>query len=315
MFDLPVLVVKASTSGLGFFDEHLSRFSNSRISSSALDALQVLEAHPAHVVITEMDIGEMTGIELAEAIRDIDGETGHFTYVILIGPVPPAHIQEDSFHGVIDTLTGTRRPEVLEHLILAGGRISSEINQLRKSNESMQQLCNELRRGQLLDTLTGLGNQDYARQALADSIRQIESRGGAACLVMISLANHTEIENRYDTAISDELIVAIANRLQKLVRPLDFVTYFSAGMFALILVQPSIEQCTADCYRRIFDGLRLKSYPTRAGHQNVTIGMSICAATAETGAPKQEEMIEIATQNLAESVRSATIMVHHIKLD
>jgi hypothetical protein len=41
--------------------------------------------------------------------------------------------------------------------------------------------------------------------------------------------------------------------------------------------------------------------------------MSICAATAETGAPNKEKMIEIANGSLDESVRTESIMVHHIK--
>ena len=58
---------------------------------------------------------------------------------------------------------------------------------------------------------------------------------------------------------------AVSDRLGHLVRPLDVVTYFDTGIFALILNQPTIEHCTAACYQRIYDGLRLRSFSTRAG--------------------------------------------------
>ena len=67
MFDPPVVVVKASA--LDFFDENLLKFSNNRVYSGARSAVQFLEDQPADVVITEMDVGEITGIELAEAVR------------------------------------------------------------------------------------------------------------------------------------------------------------------------------------------------------------------------------------------------------
>jgi len=71
MFDQPVVVVKGGNSILDFLDDGLMRFSNNRVCFGAVNALQVLEDTPANVVIMEMDAGEMTGFELAEAIRDI----------------------------------------------------------------------------------------------------------------------------------------------------------------------------------------------------------------------------------------------------
>jgi len=313
MFDQPVVVVvKGGNSILDFLDDGLMKFSNNRICFGAVNALQVLEDTPANVVIMEMDAGEMTGFELAEAIRDIDEERNHFTYIILVGAIDHEQVQQDDFHQAIDTVTGSKRVDVMEHLTLAGARISLQMNTLRASNDSLQLLCNNLRKGQLLDPLTGLGNREYAEQALNDTIRQVESRGGAACIVMISVHNYEEVKETYDTSIAGELIVNISERIQRLVRPLDVVTYFSPGLFALVLIQPNIEQCTAECYTRIFDGVRLKSYTTTAGFQPVSIGMSICAATADTGAPTMGNMIKFATKELDESVRTESIMVHHI---
>jgi len=313
MFDLPIVVVKGSAPTLDFFGKDLLKFSNNRVCFGAVNALQILEDEPAAVVITEMDVDDMSGIELAEAIRDIDAERNHFTYIIPFGAVNQERVQQNEFHAAIDAFTGTRRPDVLEHLTLAGARISQQINELNESNAALQSLCNDLRKGQLLDPLTGLGNRELADNALHDTIRQVESRGGAVCLVMISVANYEEVKLNYDTSVAGELVVAISQRIQNLVRPLDVVTYFSPGLFSLILMQPTIEQCTASCYERIFDGIRLKSYTTTAGYQPVSIGMSICAATTEAGAPSQQMMIDIATKNLDQSVRTESIVVHHIK--
>ncbi len=313
MFDLPVVIVKGGNSILDFFDDDLLKFSNNRVCFGAVNALQILEDSPANVVITEMDVGEMSGIELAEAIRYIDEERNHYTYIILIGAVHHEKVQQDSFHASVDAVTGTKRVDILEHLTLAGARISQRINSITESNVALQSLCNDLRKGQLLDPLTGLGNREFAEQSLHDTIRQIESRGGAVCLVMISVANYETVKDTYDTSVAGELVVSVSERIQNLVRPLDVVTYFQPGQFALILMQPTIEQCTAECYTRIFDGVRLKSYTTSAGFQPVEIGMSICAATADAGPPNQNMMIDTATKNLEASIRNESISVHHIK--
>ena len=315
MFDLPIVVVKGGQSTLGFFDDNLLKFSKNRVCYGAVNALQVLEESPANVVITEMDVGDMNGIELAEAIRDIDDERNHFTYIILIGAVNHERVERDSFHRAVDAVTGTKRVDILEHLALAGARVSKQMNDLRSSNAALQNLCNDLRKGQLLDPLTGLGNRDYAELALRDTIRQVESRGGAVCLVMISIDNYEEVKSTYSTSVAGELAVSVSERLQNLVRPLDVVTYFSPGLFALVLIQPTIDHCTAECYQRIFDGVRLKSYRTAAGFQPVRIGMSLCAATADTGAPDQEKLIEMASSKLRQSVMTESIIVQHIKAE
>ncbi len=312
MSDLPIVVVKGANSILDFFDQELIRFSNNRVCYGAVNALQVLEGAPAGVVITEVDVGDMTGIELAEAIRDIDLDRDHYTYVILIGAVNPKVVESDSFRDNVDVVTGTKRIDVLKHLIAAGSRISGQINSLTVSQAALQRLCNELRKGQLLDPLTGLGNRSFAEQTLHDSIRQVESRGGAVCFLMISIQNYETVKDTYDTTIAGELVVSVSERIQALVRPLDMVTYYAPGQFALILIQPSIEQCTAECYERIYQGVKLKSYATSAGFQEVEIAMSICAGTAETGPPNETVMMETAIENLDLSHHTNSIIVKHI---
>ncbi|MCZ6501131.1 MAG: diguanylate cyclase [Gammaproteobacteria bacterium] len=312
MFDLPIVVVKGGDSILDFFDHELIKFTNNRVCYGAVNALQVLEDAPASVVITEVDVGDMTGIELAEAIRDVDSESDHYTYVILIGAVNHRMVENDIFHENIDVITGTKRVDILNHLTLAGGRISKQLTSLMVSQTALQRLCNDLRKGQLLDPLTGLGNRNFAEQALHDSIRQIESRGGAVCFLMISMLNYESVKESYDTTIAGELVVSVSEKIQALVRPLDVVTYYAPGQFALILMQPSIEQCTAECYQRIYEGVKLKSYSTSVGFQSVDIAMSVCAGGAESGAPNENLMIATAIENLDASFAKDCIMMKHI---
>ncbi len=312
MFDLPIVVVKGANSILDFFDHELIKFSNNRVCYGAVNALQILEDAPASVVITEVNVGDMTGIELAEAIRDIDSDRDHYTYIILMGAINPRTVESDLFHDNVDVVTGTKRVDVLAHLIIAGCRVSEKINTLSLSQSALQKLCNDLRKGQLLDPLTGLGNQSFAEQTLRNTIRQIESRGGAVCFLMISIQNYEAVKESYDTTIAGELVVAVSERIQSLVRPLDVVTYYSPGQFALILIQPSIEQCTAECYMRIYEGVKLKTYTTSVGFQPIEIAMSICAGTADTGPPNEEVMINTAIKNLEASHRDDNIVVEHI---
>jgi diguanylate cyclase (GGDEF)-like protein len=302
------------------FDNALQTFVKRQFYLSAIEALQGLEDQPSEVIVIASELDDMTGIMLAENIREIDAERQHFSYIIIVGPVMSQAIlyslQEtiDAFVHIPATqaeLVASDLDQLAEH-IKAGCRIAPALNNAVDQINSLQARCHELEQGQLLDPLTGLGNRRMAEHSLSDCIRQVESRGGAACFVMIRVENYTDVINDYDKKIADELIIAISKKISHLVRPLDVVTYFEQGIFALVLLQPSIVHCTAECYQRIFDGVNLKSYKTPVGYLHANIGMCICASEAATGTPDLQRMIQTAQKSLEESFKTNKILVNHL---
>ena len=310
----PLVIVKSRKSPGDYYARALESFTDKRICEGAVDALQLLEEKPAHVVIVESDIDDMNGLEVAEALRDIDIENHHFTWFILTSDNFSPQIKS-AFAEHVDTWVESGNSDLLQAAVQSGMRIAERINQLTEANTTLLSEREGLIKGQLLDPLTGLGNRRYAEQALHDSARQAESRGGAVCFLLIEVGNVEKVREQYNDTIAGELIIAVARRIQQLVRPLDIVTYFATGQFALVMLQPTIEQCAADCYQRIFDGVRLKSYTTAVGFLDAQIGMSICASLAETGAPQIDTMIEAASVNLPEALSSRKIMVEHLNVE
>jgi diguanylate cyclase (GGDEF)-like protein len=323
MLKQPVAIVLNANSDEPAFEKALHDSRKRHFYRGAVDALQGLEQSPADVIVIAQDLEDMDGLELAEAIRDIDAERQHFSYIILFGPTLSPDILEgfdaniDAFVTMDNTAANTEENRAAQMQLLAkqvkvGGRISPQINHLQSHALTLQARCTELEKGQLLDPLTGLGNRRLAEQSLADCIRQVESRGGAVCFLMISIENYPDVVRDYDKKMADQLIIAVSNKIQQLVRPMDIVTYFETGRFALVLIQPTIEQCTAECYQRIYDGVNLKSYKTPVGYLPANIGMSICASEAETGPPNLQLMIRTAQKNLDDAFEADKILVKHL---
>lgn len=310
MFDHQIIIILRPDSDRAPYEAALSKFKQLKFSTSATDALQFLEQAPAYVAFIETDCEDMTGIEIAEAIRDIDDDNNHFTYICLVGD----ESTESLIQSAVDTVDAHAPVAngTLTAAALAGNRVSIRINALTDLNVELQRTNVQMQKGQLLDPLTGLGNRKLAEQSLDSSIRQIESRGGAVCVVMIAVTNFDELVQNYDQRIADELVVAVAEKINHLVRPLDIVTYVENGHFALILVQPSIEHCTAECYQRIYDGVRLKSFPTAAGFLPANIAMSICASHALNGPPSTTQLFNGAVEGLDEAQANDTVVVNHL---
>jgi len=308
MNDFPIVTIKNSSTPQVIYDDLMLSYSNITYCTGGVDGLQILEQSPAHVVIIESETDDLSGLEIAEAIREIDDDANHFTYIIIVGDLPI----EDLVKYGIDAHIPLNRMHSLTHLISVGCRLANQIKSLQEINKDLRNSNQILQKGQLLDPLTGLGNRRYAEQILQDSIRQIESRGGAVCFLLISVHNFEETIEKYDGKIADQLIVSISEKIQHLIRPMDIVTYYGPGQFALVLLQPTIEHCTAECYQRIFDGVRLKSYKTSAGFLPANIAMSLCASHAENGPPNPQRLIESAQENSEVAFQNDAIYVHHL---
>jgi sigma-B regulation protein RsbU (phosphoserine phosphatase) len=310
MFDHQIIIILRPNSDRAPYETALSKFKHLQFSTSATDALQFLEQSPAHVAFIETDCEDMTGVEIAEAIRDIDDDNNHFTYICLVGE----ESTESLIQSAVDTIDAHApvATETLTAAAFAGNRMSIRLNTLTDLNVELQRTNLQMQKGQLLDPLTGLGNRKLAEQSLDSSIRQIESRGGAVCVVMMVVTNFDEFIKSYDQRIADELVIAVAEKINHLVRPLDIVTYVENGQFALILVQPSIEHCTAECYQRIYDGVRLKSFPTAAGFLPANIAMSICASHALNGPPSTTQLFDGALEGLKEAQTTDKVVVNHL---
>ena len=315
MLKQPVAIILNRESDEHLFADALTDCSAKQVYKGAVKALQGLEENPAHVIIIQSPLDDMSDIEIAEAIQEINADRQHFSYLIIVGKHPNAAVLNgleacvDAFIPVDD------QPEQLRMLaqqIKAGARAASTINNLTTETRDLQTRCTVLEQNQLIDPLTGLGNRRLAEQTLSDSVRQIESRGGAVCFLMVSVENYPDVIAQYDQKMADQLIIAVSKKIQQLVRPMDIVTYFEPGRFALVLIQPSIEQCTAQSYQRIYDGVNLKSYNTPVGYLPANIGMSICASEAHSGPPNVQVIIRTAQQNLDNAFESDKILVKHL---
>jgi diguanylate cyclase (GGDEF)-like protein len=250
---------------------------------------------------------------LASNIRAIQRDLHHFTYTILIVSDQARQQISSALEGSVDALIyqADLRSQ-LQPKVRAAVRISNKINELLTTNKALMEECNQLQMGQMLDPLTKLGNIRQARQGLQNAIKQIDSRGGIVSLMLIGIGNYDAVVEKYDQKIANELVVAVSEKIQQLVRPLDLVTYFDTALFAVVLLQPRIEDCNAKSYARIFDGIRLKGYPTSIGFLSAKISMSICGSGAETGPPKSSVIISSARDKLGLADTTGEIQITHL---
>jgi len=314
---LSILVVDDAKFSSAMIGRALSQagYQDVRFASSAAEALQLLEQRPASVLLADWLMPEMDGLELTTRVRQLDETADHYTYVILLTGKEGENVLSEAFdRGVDDFISKAAMNEQLVPRVFAADRLCNTLQRLLHENRMLTQNIASLERRNLVDPLTGLGNPRYLRQKLSDSLRQIESRGGAVCYLLIGLQDAGQLRNQYGDRFYNELLHSAARRLQQLVRPLDVLTRLDDDHFGLITLLEDLHECSPSSFKRLHEGLNLKAFKTSEGFITLKAGISLVGLDAKALPTTPEQLIEHAENLLAESYASGRVAAMRLPL-
>ena len=310
--DIPILVIDDAKFSSAIIAKILRAggFTNVRFTNNPLEALRSIEKRPAAIIVADWLMAAMDGLELTRRVKKLDETNGRHTYVMLMTTRDDFDALQPAFDiGVDDFMNKAHLRTQLLPRIVAASKITQRQNTLMKTNIDLQRKVKELQTTDLVDPVTGLGNLKFTIERLNATLTESETRGGAACLLLIGLNNLDVISNQFDASSIDELMSGISAKIRQLVRPLDVVTHPEPNVFAVTTLQESLENCTSQSFRRIFDSLYMHSFRTSQGYIPVVVGVSITAADASTGHPRAKEFLEFAYRGLAKSFETGIITV------
>ena len=273
-----------------------------RFASSAGEALRQLEERPAGILLADWLMPEMDGLELTARVRQQDEMSDHYTYIMLLtGREGESDLGEAFARGVDDFISKAKIHEQLVPRVLAGDRLCNTLQRLLQENRQLTQSVTSLEQRSLVDPLTGLGNARCLHLNLANCLRELESRGGAFCFLLIGVPQLPELLARSGEAQHRELLAAIARRLQQLVRPLDVLVRLDDGHFALIALLDRLDEAAVNSFRRLADGLNRQAFKTRDGFVELRADIALLGVDARALPQTPEQLLEQAVQLLAQS--------------
>ncbi|HSG88605.1 MAG TPA: response regulator [Pseudomonadales bacterium] len=292
---LPLLVVDDAKFSLAIITRSLTEagFRDVRYAGSGAEALSMHADRPAHILISDWLMPEMDGLELTRRIREMDDPSDHFTYVMLMSGQEEKSIVSQAFaEGVDDFVSKSALRTHLLPRVWAACRTAGYNNSLLASNRELRQQIADLERRNMIDAVTGLGNDRFTERALADIVRQVASRGGAACVLLIAIYDYAELAADNDPADVNRVLRAAAARLEQLVRPMDVVTRTRPDTFAVLMHQDTLERCAGKAFRRIQQELSNVKVETMSGVKAVKVVMAAGAADAGGGIPTPDELLD-----------------------
>ena len=285
-------------------------YADVRFTNSPFQALRSLEKRPADVLITDWHLPSIDGLELTRRVRATEPTGKHHTHVVLLTANEDAEAMENALQaGVDDFLAKSQIRTLLPSRVQAARRLTQRQNALLRENAGLRKQLEDLRRTDVIDPITGLGNLKFTLARIADLNRDVDSRGGAACVLLVGINNLNAIAESHDRETIDELMLGFAAKVRNLVRPLDVVTRPEPGILAVTMRQPGMENCTSHSFKRIFDNLYMHSFKTDAGYLPVVVGVSLCVADEQTGLPDPRTFLRAAYSVLTRSYETGIITV------
>jgi len=136
------------------------------------------------------------------------------------------------------------------------------------------------------DSLTGLPNRALFLDRLELAHARARRSGAPIAVLFMDLDSFKHVNDRLGHAAGDELLVLVAGRLRRWVRPSDTAARFGGDEFAILLEDLDASNAARLVAQRILDSLR---DPFEIQGQEVSVGASI--GIASTASPGSDDLL------------------------
>ena len=241
--------------------------------------LTIRFASPSVARVLKLDPAGITGQPLADVLdADIRDAALAFLRAALRTPgVTPA--VEWRFQG---SRAAPLHVEVIASNLLAEPDVRGLVLNLRDVSER-KQLEQQLTHLAFHDPLTGLANRALFRDRVSHALALSRRQGTAITVMFLDLDDFKQVNDSLGHAEGDQLIAAVAERLQASARSADTVARFGGDEFAILLEDPPGGTGHQALLERLTRALA-RTFPLAGTELYVTASIGIATATGEESA-------------------------------
>ena len=211
---------------------------NCHSAASAEQALSELSKEAFDLVISDIDMGAISGLELIPKLHSISPDT----VVVMISRHQDIETAIEAMRvGAFDYIT---KPLDIRHVEAAVQRALNHRNLLREKEqykEQLEQLLEErtaqVDRLAYYDTITHLPNRTLFEDRLAQAVALARSSGQTLAVLFISLDQFKKVNDTLGHGPGDTLLREFAERLKSCIAQTDTVARFGNDEFALLRTQ------------------------------------------------------------------------------
>jgi diguanylate cyclase (GGDEF)-like protein len=232
--------------------------------SSAEEALEILKTNTIHVVITDIRLPGMNGLELTDLIKN-----SYDTDVIVItGFIGDYSYEEAINKGASDFVS---KPIRFEELLLRLRRVLRERN-ITKERTLMLKRLQDLA---ITDGLTKLYNSRYFYKQLDSEVNRSKRYNHPLSLLFMDIDHFKHYNDNYGHLEGDKVLAGIGKVIKSCLRKMDTAYRYGGEEFTVILPETSRGEVMTVA-KRIKDAMDNEKFSPQSG-KSVSITISIGA--------------------------------------
>jgi len=234
--------------------------------SSAEEGLEILKKNAIHVVITDIRLPGMNGLELTDLIKN-----SYDTDVIVItGYVGDYSYEEAINKGASDFVS---KPVRFEELLLRLRRVLKE-RQIAKERTLMLKKLQELA---ITDGLTTLYNSRYFYKQLDSEVDRSERYNHPLTLLFMDIDHFKHYNDTYGHLEGDKVLAGFGKVIKSCLRKMDTAYRYGGEEFTVILPETSRGEVMTVA-KRIKDAIKNEKFSPQSGE---SISMTISIGVTE----------------------------------
>lgn len=242
------------------------------LAGSGVEALQLFEHEPIDMVIMDVEMSGLDGLETTHLIREWLGDQW-IPIIFVTGKTDDASVEAGIEAGGDDYLSKPISAIILRSKIRAMERIIDMRNQLRRMNL-------ELERVSQIDGLTQLYNRRTFNELAEQQWSLTRRNSNPLSLLMLDIDHFKDYNDHLGHPEGDSCLQLVAKALQhNLPRSTDIIARYGGEEFIILLPNTHLlgAQQVAESLREAIARLKIP-HPrsTAAAHVSVSIGVSCC---------------------------------------
>jgi len=269
--------------------------------SNGKEALRQVHEHGPQMILTDLMMPEMDGMELCRALRSSEGIG--FVYVIMLtADSDRDRLIEALEAGADDFLSKPfYHPELMARLsagvriVKLENEITGERRALHKANAELSVVNDKLDRLATTDVLTGLSNRYEAMRRLKDHWAAASRGGQPLSCMMFDIDHFKNCNDTYGHDAGDAVLCAVAQCIQKVSRQNEMP--FRIGGEEFLVLCPSATRAEveqgAERLRAAVESIRIQH-----GGVELSATVSVGVASREENMSDSAEMLKLADSAL-----------------
>jgi two-component system cell cycle response regulator len=237
--DIHILVVDDEESIRNIIKESLQYGGYScSCAEDGLEALHIMDQMSVDVVITDIQMPHMDGIELTKSIKErFDSDV-----IVMTGFVKDFTYEEIIEIGASDFI---QKPISMKELLIRIKRVINERAILAERNKALEALRESQKKYQELSITDGLTNLFNSRHFYSQLKREIERSNRyqhPLTLLMLDVDDFKQFNDTFGHLEGDKVLIGLANVIQNSIRRIDSAYRYGGEEFTVILPETDGER-------------------------------------------------------------------------